>query len=84
MQSVVLSPVNHRTEALSRPMLAENFVAAPLRVPKRCDPRERCVLVIDDDPDIPALVKSALAPYDIRTEAVNSGLAALERMKAGV
>ena len=69
------------SEGLSRLIAAEELVVR-LPLAETEGPREHRVLVVDDDPDIPVLVQAAMAPYRIRTEAVQSGKDALSRVTA--
>jgi len=39
-------------------------------------------LIVDDDPDIPPLVESALDRFDVSSDSVNDGATALERLRA--
>lgn len=79
----ILPSQAHRAEALSRLTLVEDSVQ-PVRAQKRHEFNGHRALVIDDDPDIPPLVRAALAPFEIHAESVRNGWDAFASMETGL
>jgi len=71
-------PRSHKSETLSR------LSTASVPIPGWCKWRARTpsALIVDDDPDIPPLVRVALGRYAISSEDVNDGVKAMERLRA--
>jgi DNA-binding response OmpR family regulator len=71
-------PLSKNSEVLSR--LSE--AASPVAGWCKWRARKPSALIVDDDPDIPALVDLALNRYAISSENVTDGASAMERLHA--
>jgi CheY-like chemotaxis protein len=78
--AIASSPEEGTRFTVRVPRAAE--IAAGLPAPRHAL-RGRRVLVVDDEPEIAALIAQRLEPYEVETVAVHSGEAALECLRTG-